>query len=57
MQSRIINGGFMYQDNNGNQFYSYAQAVQYYGGDLYPDDDESVVDGINVGAIPANQYL
>ena len=47
----------MYQDNNGNQFYSYAQAVQYYGGDLYPDDDEPVVDGINVGAIPANQYL
>lgn len=46
----------MYQDNNGNQFYSYAQAVQYYGGDLYPDDDESVAE-INVGAIPAQFFI
>jgi hypothetical protein len=47
----------MYQDNNGNQFYSYAQAVQYYGGDLYPDDDEPVVEETKTGAIPANFFF
>jgi hypothetical protein len=50
-------GGFMYQDNNGNQFYSYAQAVQYYGGDLYPDEDEPVVEETKTGAIPANFFF
>jgi hypothetical protein len=56
MQSRIYFGGSMYQDINGNQFYSYAQAVQYYGGDLYPDDDEPVEE-IKAGAVPANFFF
>jgi hypothetical protein len=65
MQSRIYQGGSMYQDINGNQFESYAQACNYYGGendDVLQGEADALAEEYEstqtkYGVIPANFFF